>query len=704
MTINLLFGVHAHQPVGNFPEVIDDAHVRCYGMFLRVLDGYPEFRFSVHFSGWLLDVLRQRFPDDMALLAKMTARGQVEWFGSGDCEPVLAAIPQRDRLSQIETLSDKLERYVGQRPQGAWLTERVWESSVVPALADSGIRYVAVDDYHFLCTGTPAEALDSYYTTEEDGRSLDLFPISEALRYRLPFSPAGEAVAFLEQMAREGKRAAIYFDDIEKFGIWPETYNWVYERNWLTQFIEGVLASPLIRATTFADYHGRSGFTTRGIVYLPTTSYIEMNEWTLPSAAAQEYAALVGAEKAGGSYERHKPFLRGGIWRNFFSRYPESNWMHKRMLGLSARLAAVSETLGTHRRAQLQELLHRAQANDAYWHGLFGGLYLPHLRRAIWNNLLALEAALDLRMPRAAFERRDLDLDGCEELVLHNAGLQAIVRVDGNAGILELSSYAVAHNFGDSLRRYAEGYHRKIAAAQLATPEHAEGITSAHDRIAFKHPIDAQDAQPDVRPRGICIDTLVAADGSRHAIDAYYEVAASADGLAFATEVGGGRIEKRLLLEGSSLSVHYRGTGLFGSRVEIQLNLAMPSCDGYSGRYILDDGSVPCGFGQELTIPDLREIILDDGELLGRLRLAADHPLRLHAAPYFTASQSEAGFEKIMQAACLTLSWQPGSNAETLKLQFTVAPQTQQRALVPQTQQRALVPQTQGRAPVPFTS
>ena len=77
MTISLLFGVHAHQPVGNFPEVIADAQLRCYGMFLRVLEGYPEFRFSVHFSGWLLDVLQQRFPDDMGLLAKMTARGQV---------------------------------------------------------------------------------------------------------------------------------------------------------------------------------------------------------------------------------------------------------------------------------------------------------------------------------------------------------------------------------------------------------------------------------------------------------------------------------------------------------------------------------------------------------------------------------------------------------------------------------------------------
>ena len=67
-TVSLLFGVHAHQPVGNFPGVIDDAHLRCYRPFLRTLHRFPEFRFAVHFSGWLLDYLLQKFPEDMALL------------------------------------------------------------------------------------------------------------------------------------------------------------------------------------------------------------------------------------------------------------------------------------------------------------------------------------------------------------------------------------------------------------------------------------------------------------------------------------------------------------------------------------------------------------------------------------------------------------------------------------------------------------
>ncbi len=654
MSITLLFGVHAHQPVGNFSAVIDDAHVRCYGMFLRVLERYPKFRFSVHFSGWLLDVLFERFPDDMARLAAMTRRGQVEWFGSGDCEPVLAAIPHRDRVTQIAALSDKIERRFGARPAGAWLTERVWESSVVPALVESGIRYVAVDDYHFLCAGVDPAKLDSFHTTEEDGRCLDLFPIAEAARYRLPFSPAAEAVAWLEDLARAGHRAAIYFDDIEKFGVWPETYEWVYDKGWLTQFIEGVLASPLIRTDTFADFHAAQ--MTRGIVYLPTTSYIEMNEWTLPASRAADYHALVVAEKAAGRFEAHKPFLRGGIWRNFMSRYTEANWMHKRMLDASRRLAGLPKKRQT---AAMREHLHRAQANDAYWHGLFGGLYLPHLRRAVWNNLLALEAALAPLAPPAACERLDVDHDGHSETALRNSELQAYVRDDGDAALVELSSLALMHNFGDTLCAYSEVYHARIDRAQTPHASHdaGDGIASPHDRVAFRQAILPEDATPDRRPRGIFVDRVGEPDGVVRALDRYR--GCEQPGAWMATGEAW-RLEKIYQLDAATLSVTFRaaGSGL-PSLIETELNLALPSCDGYGGRYVLADGTIPGGFGQQLELDALQRITLQDSELRGALEIAATPPVRLRARPHRTVSQSEAGFEKIMQGICIVLAWSP---------------------------------------------
>ena len=651
--VTLLLGVHAHQPVGNFPEVIEDAHQRCYKPFLKTLYNYPDFRFAAHFSGWLLDWLRERHPDDMNLLAQMVKRGQVELFSSGDTEPVLAAIPHCDRVGQLNTLNDKLAAWTSVKPSGAWLTERVWESAVVPALAETGIGYVTVDDYHFFCTGKSSEELDGYFSTEEDGTRLDLFPISEALRYRLPFSPAHEVIGYLEHLADQGQSAAIYFDDIEKFGIWPETYDWVYNRGWLKALIEGVLASPKIRTGTYADFHAQNA--TRGIVYLPTTSYSEMNEWTLPMPAAGIYSSFLAAEKAAGRGDQHRPFMRGGIWRNFLTRYPEANWMHKRMQGLSARLGEIPNPPQA-----LVDDLYRAQANDAYWHGLFGGLYLPHLRRAVWNNIVALEAKLDARQARPATATVDLDFDGKTETLAHTSALQVVVRNDGLAAAHELSSYALNHNFGDTLRRYHEHYHDKIAHGP--SEHRGDGIASAHDIVRFKHPISVEDIVPDTLPRALWLDEL---DGS--AITDYHQ---STGELAFARA----HIAKTYTLDGATATVTWRLTGLAGHRFTTSLNLAMPSCDGFLGHYTLADGHIPGGFGQALQLDAADSLHLDDGVLGGRLSLNMSNLAEISGRPQQTVSQSEAGFEKIMQAVELRLGWTIPDDSCTLTLQLNIEP------------------------------
>ncbi|HLY96063.1 MAG TPA: alpha-amylase/4-alpha-glucanotransferase domain-containing protein [Sideroxyarcus sp.] len=667
-SISLLLGVHAHQPVGNFPFVLDDAHVRCYGPFLRVLHRYPAFKFAIHISGWLLDYLLKHYPDDMALLKDMVQRGQAELVGAGYTEPVLAVIPEEDRLGQLQRMSDRLEQAFGQRPQGAWLTERVWEATVVPSLADSGIRYSTVDDYHFLCTGKHVSELDGYYTTEENGRQLDLFPISEALRYRLPFSPAQEAVRYLESLAQEeGTPAAIYFDDIEKFGIWPETYEWVYEKGWLTQFIEGVLASEIIHTERYCDYHARAR--TRGVVYLPTTSYIEMNEWTLPVPAAHQYADLVHASKSSGQFEQNKSFLRGGIWKNFLMRYPESNWMHKRMLSLSRRLHALPKKQQS---AAMLDALYEAQANDAYWHGLFGGLYLPHLRRAVYHAILKLESLLDAIEPRQPKLSVDLDLDGHDEIFVQNGVLQAVLRQDGSAALCEFDCFRLRHNFADTLSMQEEHYHRKVEYAQPNEQQQSEGIANPHERVSYKQKITQEDMEIDERQKLMFLEQWL--DDGAETRPAYV-LAANAGtkhGVAFDAPLGTGNVRKSVLLEDSRLYVAYQFDGVGAGVFRVTVNLAMPSCDGPAGRFRAGD-QIMGGFGQVLQLDTMQHIVLEDEVLGGRLNVSVNLPVSLHAQPSFSVSQSEAGFEKIMQAVVLDFECAVTAQIHTLEFCIDVA-------------------------------
>jgi len=664
-TVSLLFGVHAHQPVGNFESVLDDAHIRCYGAFLRVLHQYPGFKFAIHISGWLLEYMLKKYPEDMQLLKQMVQREQAELFGAGFTEPVLAAIPTLDRIGQVTQQSQYLKQHLGETPRGAWLTERVWESTVVPALADSGIQYVTVDDYHFMCTGKDSSALNGYYSTEEDGRRIDLFPISEVLRYRLPFSPANEVVIYLESLADDSKQAAaIYFDDIEKFGIWPETYDWVYERGWLRNFIEGVLNSSIIKPMRYSDYHAMAK--TRGVVYLPTASYIEMNEWTLPIPAAHQYADLVQQEKYANRYEVTKPFVRGGIWRNFFMRFPESNWMHKRMLALSARYHALPDNQKT---AAMLKALYESQANDAYWHGLFGGLYLPHLRRAIYNAILTLESLLDAVTQRPEKVLIDIDMDGCDEAFLQNGILQAVARLDGTASICEFDSYKLHHNFGDTLTRQTEHYHRKVHAE----PDHVhsgDGIANPHECMNPKHEITQADMVVDSYRKTLFNDFWLGKDGVSQALS-YRRPTPSKTTLNFCSMSNGAKVHKKIALDGNSLVVDYQFLKLPEGDFKVEINLAMPSCDGPAGRFRLGK-NIPGGFGQPIKSSGLKHIALEDEVLGGAVHLTSSIACNFFSYPHFSVSQSEAGFEKIMQAVTLELRWPVRALKDGLEIKLEV--------------------------------
>ncbi len=635
------------------------------GPFLRVLYQYPAFRFAIHISGWLLEYMLEKYPEDMALLKEMVAREQAELFGAGFTEPVLASIPTRDRVGQITKLSHYLNKKFDETPQGAWLTERVWESTVVPSLADSGIQYVTVDDYHFMCTGKYSHELDGYFTTEEDGRQIDLFPISEALRYRLPFSPAHEVVAYLEELADESKSAAaIYFDDIEKFGIWPETYEWVYERGWLKDFIEGVLNSSIIKPMRYSDYHAMAK--TRGVVYLPTASYIEMNEWTLPVPASHNYADLVAQEKYNNRYEQTKPYIRGGIWRNFFMRYPESNWMHKRMLSLSARYHAMPDN----KKSQaMEDALFESQANDAYWHGLFGGLYLPHLRRAIYNAIIKLEAMLDQVSERPAKEWVDLDLDGFDELFLRNNQLQVVARLDGTASICEFDSYKLNHNFGDTLTRQAEHYHRKVHE-QSDGHHTGEGIANPHERVMFKDVITPEDMATDAYRKTMFCDFLVT-DDQTLAVKYRRPQTTGAKSMDFVASIADTELQKTIHLNGKTLIVHYQTSKAVKGRFKVEINLAMPSCNGPAGRFRIGD-DIPGGFGELHHFKQLNALSLEDEVLGGMVQLDTNLDCDITSYPHYSVSQSEAGFEKIMQALTLQLEWDAKQLKNKIEIKLTI--------------------------------
>lgn len=172
--------------------------------------------------------------------------------------------------------------------------------------------------------------------------------------------------------------------------------------------------------------------------------------------------------------------------------------------------------------------------------------------------------------------------------------------------------------------------------------------------MSFKHRIEPADLVPDARPRA-CFLERIGVQGQWHT-PLYRMQQAAQTQARFAAEASGMRIVKRYQVREERLLVHFEFVCEGDAELETQLDLAMPSCDGFLGRYVFE-GRVLGGFGQPLVLPAVSTLCLEDGVLGGTVELLTTAPAALSAAPHHTVSQSEEGFEKIMQALTLTLRW-----------------------------------------------
>lgn len=466
--------------------MFEGACQKSYLPFLEVLKDFPAIRIAVHTSGSLLEWMEANDTRYIDMLGELVQDGQVEILGGGFYEPILSMLPSDDALEQIDLMQTWAKKKLGARIRGLWLTERIWEPALPVLLSDAGIEFTICDTTHFQWAGIPTDSINGYFITEKQGKTVAVFPIDRNLRYTIPFHDPEETTALLNNTASEHPgRVVTYADDGEKFGIWPGTYDLVFEREWLRRFFTDLCQNEkTIQLTHFSEVIDTEP--PNGRVMLPTASYLEMTQWALPAKAGYALEQLTKDIKQGPEWPRFEPFLRGGVWDNFLVKYPESNHLHKRMLRVSKKISAVNKKSSALTDAKLD--LFRGQCNCAYWHGLFGGLYLNYLRDTISRHLLKAETAVDRIVdngPHLACETVDFDGDGQKEVILENDHFNIVVAPSkgGAVSILDLRQYA--HAISNVLARRPEAYHE--AVRKLPQGEDTDSaVVSIHDIVAAK--------------------------------------------------------------------------------------------------------------------------------------------------------------------------------------------------------------------------
>ena len=493
--VSLALVIHSHQPVGNFDHVIEEAYRKSYAPFVRALHEHPRIRLSLHFSGILLEWLEKRHPEYFQQLRELAERGQIELVGGGYYEPILPAIPDADKIAQLRKMADYLREHFGSAPRGAWIAERVWEPTLPRPLAIAGVEYVVLDDTHFLSAGLQPWQLHGSYVTEEDGLPLRLVPSLKALRYAIPFQEPAETLRILREGINQHDALFAMGDDCEKFGVWPGTYDHVYKNGWLERFLQALEGcQDWLETTTIAEY--LSSHPAVGRIYLPTASYAEMMEWSLPPTASAQFKACLEESERMPNGGRFRAFLRGGLWRNFLTKYEESNRIQKQALGVSHRLQTLSRSVesGTEQAkllAEAQTHLFAAQCNDPYWHGVFGGLYAPHLRSAILRHLIQAEFQLDCVEGRDTSAQpeivtTDYDVDGQEEILIRQ-GISAMTLHPADGATVSSLRFQPANvELVNSLMRRPEPYHALVRKHVSSKQAPREGPASIHDQVLSK--------------------------------------------------------------------------------------------------------------------------------------------------------------------------------------------------------------------------
>lgn len=695
-TIRLILAIHNHQPVGNFDGVFEDAFNTAYLPFLQVWEDYGDLPFCLHLSGPLLDWLSDRKPNYLERLQRLARAHRLEPLGGAYAEPILTMIPHRDRVGQLRESQRMLTELYGQAPRGVWIAERVWEPHLVSALAEAGVEYTLLDDFHFQRAGLEGRDLLGYYLTEDEGRLLKVFPVDERLRYVIPFEEPHSAYLRLRELADTQPGAVVVFgDDGEKFGSWPETYDHVYVRGWMRRFCDMLVANrDWLEVTTFSRVVDSQ--LPLGKVYLPESSYREMTEWVLPPALQQRLAQArtVLDRLPPDQADLLRPFFRpAGFWRNFRVKYPEADEMIARMMAVSNRLAQLESRPDADpdylEAARLD--LYRGQCNCPYWHGAFGGLYLPHLRNAIYEHLIAADLALDAAQGRpdtfVEAIAADWNFDARQEIRLANDRMILWLRPAQGGHLYGFDDLRARFNLLATLDRRPEPYHDKILRAiregTVVDPKApSDEINNLQNKIILKSADLDVKLIYDTTPRKALVDHFFAAETTLGDLIA----GRSVDLGDFAT----GTHLAKLIREPGVVTLVMERVGVvkghaIGLRKQVRLEAGSPAL---SIRYDLDE--LPPGmelrFGVEINLAgmaghaDDRLLIAPDQRPLGRLDARLDlaelggiavrdawrdaridlswsRPAAVWSFPIETVSQSEGGFEAVYQSTALIPRW-----------------------------------------------
>lgn len=664
--LKLIVGTHNTQPIGTDDAAFEEAYQSSYKPYLTSLYGHPDIDGVLFYSGVLLGWLKEHHPEFLMLLEEMTKRKQIELLGGGYYDPILSLIPNADRIGQFELMTTFLRQHFGRRPRGAWVTESIWEPALASSIRNSGMDYFFLDDRAFAAAGFEGSDLYRPCITEDQGKSLVVYPVATSLLELIPGESPQRIVDRLLSLAEaEEERTVVLFDSGERYGMLDRRGKRLFKEGWFDLFFSLVQNKRESIEVVLPGRHIEvNGPVKKG--YFSGTTYEELMRWLSDATFVRD-----GERAKSKSASKGSPACPVGTFRIFLSHYPESNLLYSKTLYTHD---LVNQMRGDrHRKRAAREELWRGESSSPLWHGPNGGIYENAYRKAAYRALIEAERVTrEKGIFKPSLLTLDYDTDGQEEFLYHGTDVNGYVhRVGGT--LFELDYVPAAWNYLDTLARHREPYHdegtvfdrypRRAFVDHFLLPTES---VSAFDRMSYAELgpfIDRSYSVVDVnRERN---DLQLSAKGMVTVKKREYEV----------------EIAKRYSFKKSSVVVRYsiaNGSSepmsvAFGSEV----NLALASgTGGEAALYVVKEGRRRPVDLFRTVVEELDELAVED--LVNRvgISLSATLPFKLWSMPVETTSRTLTGTTRGYQSTCLLPQWSlrldPGAKWEaTITLAFS---------------------------------
>ena len=358
-SINFILGTVLQATVNTPDYVIEQSYREKYFPLFKAIKAHPHLKLTCHICGHLLTWLEKYHHEFIDLLKELLKKGQLELLGGGYYDPLLPLIPSCDRRGQIKLLNDQIKKLFRIVPTGVWLTKQAYAKEIITDLAELGMEYLILSDFHLNQAQTSSQDLGYPLVLDNFGKTIKALSINEPLLRLVDHAAPDKIVLYLKKIAAEGgQRSATIFCE--------PNFSEEYLHN-LAEFIKANLT--WLKVVKAADYF---------------------------EEVTQAKKVFV-REQASPLIERYAE----GPLQNFFTKYPEINHLYKRMLQVSAKIQSLrlGQTMGhvKEREQKIQQAeieLYKAQNFAAYVLNESGGFFLKAIREKTYAHLIGAEEIL----------------------------------------------------------------------------------------------------------------------------------------------------------------------------------------------------------------------------------------------------------------------------------------------------------------------